>query len=161
MTLEGLLSDYWDDLSVRVDQFVGRWVALHPADLNRLGAVNSRLGGDLTVGDQVYDRAGAFTVQIGPVDWTMYLTFVPGGSRFKQTQALTRLYCCDPLAFSFTVTLCAAAVPETRLTLDDQAGRLGLTTWVRTADLGETSVTFSATGEPALGTAPNAKTAAK
>lgn len=147
MTLAGLLFDYWGDIPVQVEQFIGQWVPLDPADVTRLGAANSQLGVSVTVGDQVYDLGGAFNIRVGPVDWETYLTFVPGGVRFRQTRALTRLYCCDPLAFTFQVTLRPGAVPETQLTLDDRAGCLGLTSWVRTADLGETSVTFTATDE--------------
>jgi type VI secretion system protein ImpH len=155
-TLAGLLFDYWGDIPVQIRQFVGQWVALDEADQNRFGLLNCRLGGDLTLGEQVYDLGGAFTIAVGPVDWETYLSLVPGGFRFRQTRALTKLYCCDPLAFSIEVTLRAGEVPETRLTSDDGAGALGMTSWIRTADLGETSVTFSASEESSvsLGTLP-------
>jgi hypothetical protein len=42
------------------------------------------------------------------------------------------------------VTLQAGEVPELRLTSDEQAGALGLTSWVRTADMGQTTVIFAA-----------------
>ncbi len=156
MTLAGMLFDYWGDIPVQIEQFVGQWVPLDPADLTRLGAMNSQLGVNVTVGDQVYDLGGAFNIRVGPVDWDTYLTFVPGGFRFQQSRALAKLYCCDPLAFTLQITLLPGAVPETCLTLDDRAGALGLTSWVRTADLGETSVTFTATDETAvrLGASP-------
>lgn len=144
-TLAGLLFDYWGDIPIHVRQFVGQWVPLDEADQNRLGARNSGLGTDLTIGEQVYDLGGTFTIAVGPVDWTTYMTFVPGGARFRQTRALTRLYCCDPLGFTIEVTLRPGEVPETRLTCDDTAGALGLTTWVRTRAMGETTVTFDAT----------------
>jgi type VI secretion system protein ImpH len=143
-TLAGLLFDYWGDVPVQIQQFVGQWVPLTEADQNRLGAVNCGLGVDLTIGEQVYDLAGAFTICVGPVDWQTYLSFLPGGFRFQQTRALTRLYGCDPLAFTIQVTLRAGEVPETQLISADQAGALGLTSWVRTAEMGETSVTFAA-----------------
>ncbi|MEW6199309.1 MAG: type VI secretion system baseplate subunit TssG [Planctomycetota bacterium] len=144
-TLAGLLSDYWGGLPVRVRQFVGRWVPLDEADQNRLGARNSGLGLDLTIGEQVYDLGGTFTIALGPVDWATYLTFVPGGPRFRQTRALTRLYGTDPLGFQMEVTLRPGEVPALCLTSDDAAGALGMTTWVRTRDMGETTVTFDAT----------------
>lgn len=143
-TLEGVLADYWEDIPFKITQFLGQWVPIGEADQNRLGAANSGLGVDMTIGDQVYDLGGAFTIEVGPVDWDTYLSLVPGGDRYEQTRDLTRLYCRDPLAFTMQVTLEAGAVPETRLTLDDRAGRLGMTTWVRTEELGETSVTFAA-----------------
>lgn len=157
-TLAGLLFDYWGDVPVQIRQFVGQWVPLDEADQNRFGVQNCGVGVDLTIGEQVYDLAGAFTIAVGPVDWETYVSFLPGGFRFRQTRALTRLYCCDPLAFSMEITLRAGEVPETRLTSDAGAGALGMTSWVRTAELGETSVTFDASEETSasLGVMPAA-----
>ena len=144
-TLEGTLLDYWQEFPVELEQCVGRWVPIAPGDLNRMGAANSTLGGDLTVGEQVYDLSGAFNIAVGPVDWTTYLSFLPDGSRFSQTRALVNLYCMDPLNFTIEIKLRAGEVPEMRLSSDDQASRLGYTSWARTDDIAETSVTFHAT----------------
>jgi len=38
----------------------------------------------------------------------------------------------------------AGEVPMTQLSSDEQAGRLGWTSWVRAGELGETAVTFAA-----------------
>ncbi|MCK4659891.1 MAG: type VI secretion system baseplate subunit TssG [Phycisphaerae bacterium] len=146
VSLEGLLSDYWHGIAVQVEQCVGRWIALVEADLNRLGKANSRLGVDLTIGEQVYDLSGAFNVVLGPMDWTTYLFFLPGEWGYEQTHSLVQLYCSDPLAFTIEVKLEAREVPETRLSSDGETCRLGFTSWVRTeeAPVPETSVTFSA-----------------
>ncbi|HEY3245614.1 MAG TPA: type VI secretion system baseplate subunit TssG [Phycisphaerae bacterium] len=145
-TLEGMLLDYWgEQIPVRVDQFQGRWVALSPGDLNHMGVANARLGVDLTVGEEVYDLSGAFGVSMGPVDWHTYLSFLPDGEGYAQTKALIELYCTDPLAFTIEMKINAQQVPITRLTCDEQAGRLGFTSWIRTDEMGETSVNFDAT----------------
>ncbi len=145
-TLEGLLYDYWaEQYPIRVQQFVGRWVALPPDNLNAIGMVNSRLGVDLTVGEQVYDLSGAFNVTIGPVDWNAYLTFLPDGERFKETQRLIQLFAMDPLSFTIEVVLQPGEVPEMQLTSDDASSRLGFTSWPRVDEMPETSVTFEAT----------------
>lgn len=149
-TLAGVLFDYWGGIPVDVRQFVGQWVPLEEADQNRFGVVNCGLGVDLTIGDQVYDLGGAFNVIIGPVDWETYLSFVPGGFRFKQTRALVKLYCFDPLAFTFELKLRPGTIPELQLTSDPGAAALGLTSWVRTGDLDETSVTFTANEETSV-----------
>lgn len=143
--LEGVLTDYWDGLPVEVEQFRGRWVPLGDTDKNRIGLANCRLGVDLTVGDQVYDLSGAFNVAVGPVDWQTYLSFVPDGDSFARTQALVELYRADPLSFNVEVRLRAGQVPETGLSSDEAAGRLGYTSWVRTEEMPETSVVFDAT----------------
>lgn len=142
--LEGMLQDYWEDLAVEVQQCGGRWVPISPADRNRTGVANSTLGRDLTVGEQVYDLSGVFNVTIGPMNWTAYLSFLPDKNRFAETRALVKHYCADPLAFTFELRLHTGEIPETGLSSDGEAGRLGLTSWVRTEEMPETSVTFDA-----------------
>lgn len=142
-TLEGLLYDFGGIPAV-VRQFIGRWVALSTADTNRLGAVNSGLGVDLTVGEQVFDLCGLFRVVFGPMDWATYRSFLPDGERFKQAQKLVRLYCGDPLSYSFELRLKAGEVPVMELTSSEGGSRLGYTSWVRTDEMPETSVVFEA-----------------
>lgn len=150
--LEGVLSDYWTQVDVSVEQCVGRWVPLSTVDMNRIGMANSTFGMDLTVGEQVYDLSGAFNVAVGPMDWATYLSFLPDGSSFAETRSLVHLYLTDPLAFTIELKLKAAEIPEMRLGSDSQAGRLGFTSWVRTDDIPETSVTFSSTAVAPLST---------
>jgi type VI secretion system protein ImpH len=142
-TLEGTLNDYWSEkYPVKVDQFVGRWVPLPAEDMNRIGMLNSRLGVDLSVGEQVFDLSGAFNIAVGPVDWQTYVEFLPDGPRHGQTRSLARLFCGDPLQFTIEVKLQGGEVPQTRMTSDSDAGRLGFTSWIRTGDVGDTSITF-------------------
>ena len=146
-TLRGVLEDYLAGTPVIVREFIGQWLTLDENDLNRVGQINSGLGVDLTIGEQVYDLSGAFCLSFGPVSWDGYRALAPGGALFSQIRAITKLYCRDPLAFNIEVRLEAGAVPETQLTSDDRSGRLGLTSWVRTWDLGETAETFDAQAE--------------
>ncbi len=142
--LEGLLLDYWAGLSVEVAQCVGRWVPISEADRSSVGTANSSLGVDLTVGEQVYDLSGAFSITLGPVDWPTYVTFLPGEARYSETCALVHRFCMDPLTFTVDLRLAAREVPELQLGSGDEAARLGLTSWVRTDEMPETVVTFAA-----------------
>jgi type VI secretion system protein ImpH len=141
-SLEGLLVDYWEGIPTEVEQFVGRWVTLRGTDLNRVGLASSRLGTDLTVGEQVYDVSGAFNIRLGPMDWSTYLSFLPDAPRYAQTRSLVQLYCPDPLSFSIEIRLGVGEVPETQLSSGADAGRLGYTSWIRTDAIPETSVVF-------------------
>lgn len=144
VSLEGVLTDYWGGrLPIRVDQHVGRWVALPVDDLNRIGLANSRLGEDLTAGEQVYDLSGAFNIEVGPVDWDTYMALLPDGEAHAQTRSLARLFTADPLLFTVEIKLAPGVVPELRLGSGENAGRLGLTSWVRTKDVPATSVSFT------------------
>ncbi|MBN2563419.1 MAG: type VI secretion system baseplate subunit TssG [Phycisphaerae bacterium] len=160
--LEGILLDFWEDTPIKVEQFSGRWVPLATEDMNRTGMLNSRLGVDLTVGEQVYDLSGAFRISVGPVDWETYMSFLPDGVSHHRMRSLTKLYCHDPLAFTIEVRIRAGEVPETRLSSTEETGRLGFTSWVRTEDVGETSVVFhgssaSPMGRSAESTSPSSR----
>ncbi len=72
------------------------------------------------------------------------MSFLPDGPRFAETRSVTALFCADPLSFSVEMKLHAGEIPEMRLTSDEQAGRLGYTSWARTAEIPETSVLFFA-----------------
>jgi len=141
-TLEGVLFDYWLGLPVSVQQCTGRWVAIAPADQNRIGALNTRLGEDVTIGEQIYDLSGSFNITLGPMDWSTYLLFLPGEACHDETCSFVRLYCADPLAFTLELSLKENEAPPTRLSSEAAAGRLGYTTWLRTSELPATSVTF-------------------
>lgn len=143
--LQGMLTDYWRDIPVEVQQCTGRWVSISPSDMNCVGRTNCTLGLDLTLGEEIYDLGGSFGISMGPVDWETYLSFQPDGESFAQTRSLVALYCADPLSFSVEMKLHAGEVPDMRLSSDDQAGRLGFTSWVRTDELPATSVTFAST----------------
>lgn len=142
VTLEGLLVDFWRHIGVEVQQFVGRWVPLNPRDMNTIGTSKCRLGVDLTVGEQVYDLSGAFRIVLGPVDWDSYVSFLPDASRWAQTRSLVKLFGPDPLSFTIEIKLYAREVPETRLASEGEISRLGFTSWVRTEEMSETSVSF-------------------
>jgi type VI secretion system protein ImpH len=148
--LEGILQDYWKDIPVEIRQCVGRWVTLSPSSLNAVGRLNSRLGEDLVVGEQIYDVSGSFDVTLGPMDWRTYESFLPDTDSFQKTQQLVRLFASDPLAFRIELKLDERQIPETRLAGEADGtsvfplgGRLGFTSWVRTQEMPETSVTFS------------------
>ncbi|MBK8269755.1 MAG: type VI secretion system baseplate subunit TssG [Planctomycetes bacterium] len=144
VSLEGVLWDYWEGrLDIEVRQHVGRWVALPVEDLNRMGMANSRLGEDMTAGEQVFDLSGAYNIRIGPVDWETYNALLPDGEAHAQTRALAKLFTMDPLLFTMEIRLKSGVVPQMNLTSDGAAGRLGLTSWVRTKDVPETSVSFT------------------
>ena len=148
-TLEGMLTDYWKTLPVDIQQCVGRWVSVSASDRNCLGLANATLNTDLTVGAEVYDLNGAFNVTLGPMDWATYLAFLPGEQGFNETCAIVQLYCYDPMSFTIELCLASGEVPVMQLSSDPQAGRLGLTSWIRTEEIPSTSVTFQTSTLPA------------
>jgi len=143
-SLEGMLRDFWPGLPFQTRQAVGRWVALPPSNMHRMGAANSSLGIDISVGEQVHDLSGAFDIILGPVDWGTYQAFLPDAGEFKRVHALTRLFCVDRLGFSVEIQLLPDQVPEMTLGGTGPGSRLGYTSWVRTGPMGPVSVRFEA-----------------
>lgn len=150
LSLEGMLADFLAPFDVAVRQFDGRWVTLQPADLNSIGQRCSGLGTDLTVGAQVFDLSGAFQISVGQLTWAEFLEFLPDGDCYAQVCALTSLYCSDPLSFRVELRLKANEVPALQLGAGPAGARLGYTTWVRTKEVGETSVIFDGVAAPSL-----------
>ncbi len=56
--------------SIRVEECTGRWTEVDPENWTRLGTRCTVLGQDLLLGHRVYDRAGTFTVAVGPTTWS-------------------------------------------------------------------------------------------
>ncbi|MEK7273959.1 MAG: type VI secretion system baseplate subunit TssG, partial [Candidatus Desantisbacteria bacterium] len=76
--LQTLLSDFFGGLRVRIKEFVPQWVNISEEYQNRLGAKNSQLGHDLSIGNQVLDLSGRFQVIISNISLSQYEAFLPG-----------------------------------------------------------------------------------
>jgi type VI secretion system protein ImpH len=126
--LEALLSSYFRG-RVRVEQFVGHWMALPAGDRTRLGrdSAAARLGGGAVLGGRVWDRQHRIRIHVGPLALARYLEFLPGGSAFARLVALVRQYLGLEFAWDLRLELAAAEVPRTRL---GGFGQLGWTSWV-------------------------------
>jgi type VI secretion system protein ImpH len=81
----------------------------------------------------VWDVQGSFRVHLGPLTYTQFKSFMPGGDQMAQLVALTRSYVGAALSFDVQVTLQASEVPGVVLSNDAAAGRrLGWNTWLPT-----------------------------
>ncbi|MFP6562273.1 type VI secretion system baseplate subunit TssG [Paraburkholderia sp. B3] len=85
--LQRVLSDYFR-VSVRVDQFVGKWYDVPPDQLSVLGNFNVTLGATALVGARVWQRDMRVRLVIGPLSKRHYGAFLPGG---EQALALERM----------------------------------------------------------------------
>jgi type VI secretion system protein ImpH len=79
--LQVVLDDMFGALGVKIEQFVGHWTLIEKPHRNKLGVMNHQLGESLTIGRYVYDGTGRFNIQLGPLSYDDYLTFLPGGNR--------------------------------------------------------------------------------
>jgi type VI secretion system protein ImpH len=131
--LAGLLSDYFDDLAVDVEQFVGQWLALDPEGLTslRLHGGNNRLGQDAVIGSRVWHTQSRFRVLLGPMTYVRFCAFLPPGRASREVLALTRFFVGLELDFEFRLLLRADEIPPCQLgSTGPLATRLGWSTWL-------------------------------
>lgn len=139
--LQALLRSYFR-LPVRVEQFVGHWMALPPHQRTRLqrdAATGNQLARGAVLGRRVWDRQHKFRIHVGPLTLAQYLDFLPPGRALPPLLAAVRQYVGFELDWDVRLVLAAAEVPQARL---GGHSRLGWTTWAGRRAAG--------TGGPAL-----------
>ena len=126
--LSEILSAFFD-VKVRVECFVGTWLALPSADRTRLGDSprTAGLGSTALLGARTWTRQHKFRVVIGPVDLADYKRLLPGGSSFHRLTRIVRNYVGDTLIWDVNLILLREQVPAICL---GRAGQLGWTTWL-------------------------------
>lgn len=131
-TLEGMLSDYFEDINIRVEPFTGRWVPIAPEQHNALGLRFCSLAEDCNIGERVYSRSSSFRIAAGPLKFDIFVTFLPERENNKILISLVNFFIRDRLEFDIKLSIIERDIPQLRLFSDDQAGRmqLGWTTWL-------------------------------
>jgi type VI secretion system protein ImpH len=129
--LEALLRSYFQVPSLVVT-FASRWFDLPPDSLCQLGGSreSSGLGLSTIVGSKFWDCQLSFRIRMGPMKLAEYERFLPGGQTFERLKCWVENYCGHQFFWDVQLILEAGEVPDVRL---GQAGRLGWTTWLKTA----------------------------
>lgn len=128
-TLARIISHYFDGLPVRIEQCIERWVRIDQSQHARLGNSNSRLGEDCSIGERVRDRSGKFRVCVGPLDFSVFRTYLPDGSEHRPLRDLVRFSLRDQLEFDLSLTLEKEEIPSLDLGADNPC-RLGWSSWL-------------------------------
>lgn len=128
--LELLLHDAFGQVPVRVEPWLLRYVPVAHSERNRLGHSHCRLAVDLSVGERVPDRGGRFRVEVGPLDFEQYRSFLPGGDHYRELCRYVELWVSERMEFDLALKLRHECVPGIRLVEGDPGARLGLTSWV-------------------------------
>jgi len=119
---------------VRVEQFVGRWMALQQAERTRVGgrgasrrAAPAQLGVSAVLGGTVFDRQHHVRIHIGPLAFDAFESLLPVGSALPAVKALINHYIGHELGWDLKLELDKTQVPACR---PGRQGRLGWTTWL-------------------------------
>lgn len=130
--LQNILADYFG-IPVRVEQFVGQWFALEPAQCTRLGEQNAVLGQSALVGERVWQRDLRVRIVIGPMNAAQHSRFVPGGAGARALKSLLTLVSGLSLEYEIKLRIKAEALAPTRLADDSSQNlppRLGWSTFL-------------------------------
>jgi type VI secretion system protein ImpH len=137
IVLEALLGEVFG-LPIAVEQFVGHWLALEPADCSTIGAAgaNNALGISMVLGDRVRDEQGSIRIRLGPLSLVQFQSYLPGSPGFHRLSELVRLFVDAEFDFDVQLVLKAEEVPDCRLASDPAGGaRLGRFAWLKTRPL--------------------------
>ncbi len=127
--LRGMLAEE-TGLPVRIVEFSGGWMRLPASEQTRLAGAgqagrHDRLGMDASVGDQVWDAASCFTIELGPMPLATFRSLLPGTPLHTRLVELTRLQAGVEQDFVIKPVLAAEAVPPLRLGTAAAAGTAG------------------------------------
>ncbi|MCU0980142.1 MAG: type VI secretion system baseplate subunit TssG, partial [Pirellulaceae bacterium] len=141
VSLEMMIADFFA-VPVDLRQFQGQWLVLSQEDRSRLPTSrdlrgqNNHLGGNVVIGERVWDVQSKFRVRLGPLDYARFRQFLPSGPSLPTLGQLVRTYVGPQWDFEVQPVLRSAQVPWCRLGGDGQdPSRLGWNTWIRNRPL--------------------------
>ncbi|MGN6666229.1 MAG: type VI secretion system baseplate subunit TssG [Trinickia sp.] len=116
-------------VDVSIEPWLGHWVTLPEDACTRLG--DARLGVSTVLGTRVWDCQHKFRIAIGPLRYTDFTRFLPGGESLMKLADWVRNYVRDPLDWDVSLHLKQDEVPALRLQGTVAGGsRLGWNTWL-------------------------------
>ncbi|THC41329.1 type VI secretion system baseplate subunit TssG [Massilia sp. Mn16-1_5] len=119
-----VLSEYFGQ-PVEVEQFVGAWYAVPPAQQSTLGCASATLGSCAIAGERVWQRDLRLRLVVGPLDHAGFTAFLPGGLAARALASLLTLF--TGLCLEYEIELVLRAIDVRPLTLCEgsELGRLG------------------------------------
>jgi len=112
---------------VKIEEFVGHWMALGPGERTHLQPGGACLGRGAVLGGRVWDGQHKFRIHLGPLTLAQYRDFLPGSSLLRKLVDWVRLYLGFELDWDVRLALASNEVPP--LSLDGRT-QLGWTTWL-------------------------------
>jgi type VI secretion system protein ImpH len=136
-SLEDMLCDYFR-LPIRVKPFDGRWLSLPKEQRTQISASDrvpgtfAALSSDAVIGESYWDVESSFTVEIGPIDYAAFLSFMPNSDNLRRLAQLVKLYINPELGFRVELCLLRDEVPLLQFVAGGPARpQLGWNTWLR------------------------------
>lgn len=111
IVLDGLL----DKADIACNPFTGEWMEIDKPEWSRLGGLNAALGNSTVLGTSVIHRAGAATINVGPLSGTNYREFMPGGEAHTKVQEMLAAFVAAPVQLEMVLSIEDMTYPPGRL----------------------------------------------
>jgi type VI secretion system protein ImpH len=129
--IERIVADYFR-VSVKLQQFTGRWHTLPPEQTTCLGIANIELGVDTACGNRMWQTQTSFTLEIGPLTREQFERFLPSGEAAQAIGSLLAMLSGITLDCTVRPILRKEDIRPTQLRSDNGSARLGYNTWMLT-----------------------------
>lgn len=132
--LAAILSTYFA-VPAKIEQFCSQWLRLDSSQQTRLVSESagcfSQLGTDTVIGERVREFQAKFAVRIGPVDGTVFHSFLPGSDRFFSLKNVVTQFVGAEFDCEVQFEVAKDSVPIASLGGNsDDGSRLGWNTWL-------------------------------
>ena len=129
--LQGMLKDFFSPVDINVKEFVLRKVTIPVESRAYIDGRSVQLGKNSVIGEQVRDISGSFRVVVGPVNWMLFMAFLPEGKQFRQLMRLLEIYVSELLIWDFAIRIKGKSIPQILLsTTEEKQPQLGYNAWL-------------------------------
>ncbi|MDY6943378.1 MAG: type VI secretion system baseplate subunit TssG [Pseudomonadota bacterium] len=140
--LEAVIAGYFQLDEVALEPCSFRKMRVAPEQQTRLGVAHVRLGADMTLGEEVPDRAGKFRLRFGPLTRERFERFLPSGPDYPVLRRLLSYLVHQPLERDLVLVLDDREAAAVELNEGQRLG-LGWSTWLGQPPPGAREVVIS------------------
>jgi len=115
------------NVRAEVDEFVGTWLPIEPAEWSMLGKSYNTLGGDAMLGKAVFSVQDKIRVRIYTKNLAQYIRFLPTGDLCEPLADLVFFYNGEQLDWDVELAIPSGAAEPIKL---GRFGQLGWTSWM-------------------------------
>ncbi|MFT3849461.1 MAG: type VI secretion system baseplate subunit TssG [Propionivibrio sp.] len=117
-------------IEARVESYVGQWMTLPITEQSALDGRPCRLGRNTFVGERLWERQNKIRLELGPLGWKQFSSFLPDQPGFLAMRELLRFCVGQALDCDVTLIIKRAEIPEPVLCGTSDAPRLGYSLWL-------------------------------
>ena len=129
--ISAFVSGYFN-VPVKLEQFVGQWIAVPENEQTRLGKQANQLGLSAFAGQRSWDQQTKIRLRIGPLDHARFSELLPGENAADALEQLIKLCVGNDLACETQLVLRKEDIPPPVIKQDKTGLRLGHNIWLAT-----------------------------